>query len=57
MPARIASVFPFVLAAVLPLVGLILAAVWVADGRRQEAGMLLAASLLGAVVYAIVLGS
>ncbi len=56
MPARLAAAFPFVLAAILPLVGLILAVVWFTQERRQEAGLLLAASVLGAAVYALVLG-
>jgi hypothetical protein len=56
MPARLAAAFPFVLAAVLPLVGLILAVLRFTEDRRHEAGMLLAASLLGAFVYALILG-
>lgn len=50
------GVFIYVLAALLPLAGLILAAVRFAEGDRHEGAMVLAAALLGAFAYLLVLG-
>lgn len=55
MKERIATWFPFVLAALVPLAGVVLALAWAADGRRREAGNLVGAAVLGAVVWILVL--
>ncbi len=55
MRARLELVFPLVLAAVLPLAGLLLALVRYADKRNAEGSYVLAAALLGAVVWGVVL--
>lgn len=54
MTERAARAFPFVLAALLPLVGLILALVRFAEKRPGDGVLLVAASVLGAAVYALV---
>ena len=53
--ASITTWFPYVLAALLPLAGLVLAGAWWADGRREGAQRLLMAAVLGAVVWVAVL--
>lgn len=48
--------FIYVLAALLPLAGVIVAITRFADGERDEGLGLLAASLLGALLYFLLLG-
>ncbi len=55
MRERATLIFPYVVAAILPLVGLIFAVVRLAEHRTYDAGVLLACSLLGGLVYAVVL--
>ena len=50
---RLRWLFPFVVALVLPLAGVILAAARFAEGDREEAGRLAAATLLGVALYAL----
>jgi hypothetical protein len=49
--------FAYIVAALLPLAGLVLAVVRLAQGERYEALMLLAAALLGVCLYALALGA
>jgi hypothetical protein len=49
---RLRWIFPFVVAVVLPLAGVLLAAARFADGHRDEARLLAAATLLGVALYA-----
>jgi hypothetical protein len=49
---RLRWIFPFVVAVVLPLAGVLLAAARFADGDRDEARLLAAATLLGVALYA-----
>lgn len=49
--------FAYIVAALLPLAGLVLAVVRLAQGERYEALMLLAATLLGVCLYALLLGA
>jgi len=57
MRERAALVFPLVLAAALPLAGLLLAAVRLAADKRGEALAVLAATLLGGAVWGVLLAS
>lgn len=45
-------VLQFALALVLPLAGVIIAVMLLATGRRRDAGLVGAATVLGAVIYA-----
>ncbi|WP_372789758.1 hypothetical protein [Paraconexibacter sp.] len=56
MSERAALVFPYAVAAILPLVGLIFAIVRLTEKRTYDAGLLLACSVLGSVIYAVLLG-
>ncbi len=55
MKERAALILPFAVAAALPLAGIVLAGARYAEGRAYDGGLLLAASLLGAVIWALVL--
>jgi hypothetical protein len=55
MKERLALSFPLILSAVLPMAGLVLALVRLGEGRRTDAGMMAAAAVLGACVWALVL--
>ncbi len=57
MKERAALILPYAIAAVLPLAGLILAVLRFAEGRRYDAGLLVAAAALGTLIYLIILGS
>lgn len=48
------TIFPYAVAILLPLAGLILAAARYAEHSRDEAGALVAASALGFALYALV---
>jgi len=52
---RLRVLFPFVVAVALPLAGAILAVVRFTDGDRDDGLRLAAASLLGLVLYALLL--
>lgn len=52
---RLRWIFPFVVAVALPLAGAILAIVRYADGNRDEALQLAAASVLGLALYGLLL--
>jgi hypothetical protein len=52
---RAVAVFPFVLAAALPLAGLAMAGFQYSEGDRDYAGRLGLASLLGVVIWTLVL--
>jgi hypothetical protein len=52
---RAAGVFPFVLSAVLPLAGLLMAGFQYAEGEREYATRLALAALLGVVIWTLVL--
>lgn len=54
MKERVASIFPFVLAAALPLVGLVLVLTRIAEEERKEAAYVGLATVLGCVVYALI---
>ncbi len=55
MRERAAAVFPFVLSAALPLAGLILAGLRIAEGEREYGARLALAALLGAVFYVLII--
>ncbi len=55
MKERLATTFPYALAALLPLAGVLLAVAWAMDKRTYDAAILLAAALLGTVVWVLVL--
>jgi hypothetical protein len=57
MKERLALVFPYVLAVVLPLAGFLLAAARMAAHEREEAGYVFAASCVGVVLYLVVLSA
>jgi hypothetical protein len=57
MRDRAATIFPFVIAAALPLAGLVLAAAWAFEKRTYDAALVLGAALLGAIIWVIVLGA
>lgn len=57
MKERATTVFPYAVAAVLPLAGLVLAGLRVAEKRTYDAALLVAASVLGALIYLIVLSA
>ena len=52
---RLRWIFPLAVALALPLAGAVLAAVRYADGQRDEALRLAAATLLGLALYALLL--
>lgn len=52
---RLRWIFPYAVAVVLPLAGAVLAVVRYADGDRDDALRIAAASLLGACFYALLL--
>ena len=52
---RLRRLFPFVIAVALPLAGLVLAGARLVEGSRDEGVRLLAATALGAALYALVL--
>ena len=52
---RLRWIFPFAIAVALPLAGVVLAVVRYADGDRDMALRLAAASLLGVCLYALLL--
>ncbi|MDP2712846.1 MAG: hypothetical protein Q8O56_16680 [Solirubrobacteraceae bacterium] len=53
---RLRAVFPIALAIVLPLAGIIIAGARYADGDRDEALRMAAASLVGGAIYWLLLG-
>lgn len=55
MKERIALAFPFILAAALPLPGLIMAVLRAVEQKYYDAGLLVASAVLGAVIWALVL--
>lgn len=57
MRDRIAFAFPLIIAALLPLAGMALAALRYGQDDRAEAGLTLAAAMLGTVVWALVLSA
>ena len=57
MKERATTIFPYAIAAVLPLAGLVLAAAWAVEKRTYDAGLVLAAALLGALVWFLLLGA
>lgn len=57
MKQRAADAFPVVLAALLPVVGLILALARYAEGNRPEAVRLGVATAVGLVLYALLLAA
>jgi hypothetical protein len=57
MKERASTIFPFVVAAALPLAGLVLAAAWALDKRPYDAALAAASSVLGALLYLILLGT
>ena len=56
MTDRARTIFPFAIAAALPLAGLVLAAAWAVEKRTYDAALVLAAAVLGALIWLIVLG-
>ena len=57
MKERAATMFPYALAAVLPLPGFFLAVVWAVDKRTYDAGVLAACAALGTVIWVLLLTS
>lgn len=57
MKERATTIFPYAIAAVVPLAGLVLAALWAVEKRTYDAAVLAGASLLGALVWVIVLST
>lgn len=55
MKERLALVFPYAMAAALPLVGLVLALTKLTEERADQAAYIGLATVLGCVVYALVL--
>lgn len=55
MKERATLIFPYAIAAVLPLAGLVLALVRLTERRAYDAGLLLAAALLGTLIYLLIL--
>jgi len=54
---RLAYALPLVLAVIVPLAGLLLALVRLGAGERRDAGAMLAATVLGAFLWALLLTS
>ncbi|MCW3011553.1 MAG: hypothetical protein JWO90_1957 [Solirubrobacterales bacterium] len=57
MKERAATILPYAIAAVLPLAGLVLAGLWATQKRTYDAALLLAAALLGAIIWVTVLSA
>lgn len=57
MKERATTIFPFAIAAVLPLAGLVLAAAWAVEKRTYDAALVLGAALLGALVWFLILSA
>ena len=57
MKERATTIFPYAIAAALPLAGLVLAAAWAVERRTHDAVLVLAAALLGALIWALVLSA
>lgn len=57
MKDRATTVFPYAVAAVLPMAGLVLAAAWALEQRTHEAGLVAASAVLGALVWFILLSA
>lgn len=57
MKERATTIFPYAIAAALPLAGLVLAAAWAVERRTHDAALVLAAALLGALIWALVLSA
>ena len=57
MKERAATIFPYAIAAALPLAGLVLATAWAVERRTYDAALVAAASLLGALIWFIVLSA
>jgi len=57
MRERATTIFPYAIAAALPLAGLVLAAAWAVERRTHDAALVAAASLLGALVWFLVLSA
>lgn len=55
MRERVPLIFALVLAVILPLAGLLLAGARLADHRKAEAGQVLAATVVGAVIWSLLL--
>lgn len=57
MKERATTVFPYAIAAALPLAGLVLAAAWAVERRTYDAALVAAASLLGTLIWFIALSA
>lgn len=57
MRERLTYAFPLIVAAALPVAGLVLAGARLTEGARSEASRLLLAALLGTVIWVIVLSA
>ena len=57
MKERATTIFPYAIAAALPLAGLVLAAAWAVDRRPYDAALVAAASLLGTLIWFIALSA
>ena len=57
MKERATTIFPYVIAAALPLAGLVLAAAWAVEKRTYDAALVLGAAVLGAVLWLVVLSA
>lgn len=55
MRERATTIFPYVIAAALPLAGLVLAAAWAVEKRMYDAALVAAASVLGALIWTLAL--
>lgn len=55
MRERATTIFPYVIAAALPLAGLVIALAWAVERRTYDAALAAAAALLGGVIWLIVL--
>lgn len=55
MKERASTILPYAVAAVLPLAGLVLAAAWALEKRTYDAALVAASSLLGALIWLVVL--
>jgi len=57
MKERATTIFPYAIAAALPLAGLVLAAAWAVERRTYDAALVAAASLLGTLIWFIALSA
>ena len=55
MKERLSAAFPYIVAAALPLAGLFLALFRATEQKYYDAGLLLLSSLLGALIFVILL--